>query len=192
MHTFAAILRHLRIHRDLTQDGLAARAGCSVSVIAKAEQHGKLPSDRLQRAIAMGLHQVRPLTAADVDAWAAATGIPSSFLQDDSITAAVLDHIAPGLTTPPTDHAAAAHAALSRLLARTSPAAVLGLLTAAEHLVAGQAQPPAAAASLAVWPGSVRTSSTGPDGQPVTVYHPTTQPTPAADPQRRAKPQAGQ
>ena len=135
VNSFAAILRRLRIQRDLTQDGLAARAGCSVSVVAKAEQHGKLPSDRLQRSIAMGLHQVRPLTIADVDAWAAATGIPASFLRDDSITAAILDHIAPGLATPPTDHAAAAHAALGRLLARTNPAAVLGLLQAAEHLL---------------------------------------------------------
>lgn len=136
MNSFSTILRRLRIQRDLTQDGLAARAGCSVSVIAKAEQHDKLPSDRLQRSIAVGLHQVRPLTAADVDAWAAATNIPSSFLQDDPVIGFVVDHVGPGLAPPPTDHAAAAHATLGRLLARANPAAVLGLLTAAEHLLA--------------------------------------------------------
>jgi transcriptional regulator with XRE-family HTH domain len=133
MESFATLIRRLRIARGLTQDQLAAAATCSVSVIAKAEQSGRVPSDRLQHALYRGLASRQDLAPADLDAWATATGVPRSLLTGSTLVAAAIA-AATGPTGSATDHAALAQAAFTRLLAIADAAAVARVMDALEHL----------------------------------------------------------
>ena len=50
-HSFGYWLRLRRKGLDLTQDGLADRAGCSVALIRKIESEERRPSENLRAAI---------------------------------------------------------------------------------------------------------------------------------------------
>jgi len=131
---FAALLRQLRVFRGVSQQKLADLAHVSVGAVASAEAARSLPSVRTGVALFRALDALEPIDATATTAWAEALDTAEALLRRHQHQ--VVDAYLASAAAAPTDHATAAHAALGRLLARTNPAAVLGLLTAAEHLLA--------------------------------------------------------
>ncbi len=140
---FAALLRQLRVQRGLSQQKLADLASLSVGVVSSAEAGRSLPSVKNGVALHRALDTSQPVDDASTAAWAAALDTAESLFRRH-YQQFVQGYMASSPSTT-TDHATAAHAALGRLLARANPAAVLGLLQAAEHLLtpAGNTNPSA-------------------------------------------------